>query len=240
VNLRVLARVDVAPFPCHNPFIHITYPFVSKFESAGSQGSREMPKASKEQSQLNHERVADAAARLYRERGFQGVGVAEIMAEAGMTAGAFHSKFGSKEALADEACLRAFEQVESVWQAAISQAERPTDAFEPLIDAYLSIEHRNTPAYGCVISTLATDVSRLPEDNVLRETFNAGVRRALDAVASVLPPELDDESRRQRAVVTYATLVGAMVISRAVSDEPLATEMIERCRESIKLPEQDA
>src|SRR5436309_5673136 len=105
-------------------------------------------KVTREQAKLNRERVVDTAARQFRERGFEGVGVADLMKAAGLTHGGFYAQFDSKQHLMAEACEQALEESKRMWRDALERApKRPLAA---IASHYLSREHRDNPGAGCV------------------------------------------------------------------------------------------
>src|SRR3954466_13018807 len=104
-------------------------------------------KVSREQAAENRERIVQAAARLFRERGFDGIGVADLMSEAGLTHGAFYGQFESKEDLAAQACARALEQSAAKWDRALA-GQKPEDGLKAYVSGYLSQRHVNDPGHG--------------------------------------------------------------------------------------------
>ncbi|MDB5647087.1 TetR family transcriptional regulator [Methylobacterium sp.] len=171
-----------------------------------------MPRVSQEQARLNRQRVVEMAAGLFRERGLHGVGVADIMASAGLTHGGFYGQFANKEALAAEA-----------FDCALAEDRRGDLA--ALVSNYLSVDHVRTPGRGCPLAALANDVAREAPDSPVRARFTAGVRGLADLLAE-LTPKGARERRRQRALANLATLIGAVVLARAVDDEALAKEFL--------------
>lgn len=175
-----------------------------------------MPRVSQEQAKLNRQRVVEVAAALFRERGLHGVGVADIMASAGLTHGGFYGQFASKDALAAEA-----------FDSALGEDRR--GALDMLIANYLSVGHVQSPGMGCPLAALANDVAREPTGSPLRARFTHGVRH-LVGLLSELSPQGVKERRRQRALAKLSTLVGAVVLARAVDDPSLADELLQAAR----------
>ncbi|KQP40908.1 TetR family transcriptional regulator [Methylobacterium sp. Leaf104] len=175
-----------------------------------------MPRVSQEQARLNRQRVVEVAAALFRERGLNGVGVADIMASAGLTHGGFYGQFASKDALAIEA-----------FDAALGEERRGT--VDALIGNYLSLGHVQAPGMGCPLAALANDVAREPADSLLRGRFTQGVRNLLTLLTE-LSPQGAKERRRQRALAKLATLVGAVILARAVDDTSLAEDLLQAAR----------
>lgn len=185
-------------------------------------------RVSRAQAAHNRERVLDTAARLFRERGFKGVGVAELMQEAGLTHGAFYGQFGSKDELMAEAVARAYEQLEARWDHAARTADDP---LRGVVGAYLSAAHRDRPAEGCVMAALGAESAR--EGAALRGAITAGTRRQLDALTDLVPGDTKP-ARRRRAAALLAILVGALVLARALDDEGLSAEILRAARDAAR------
>lgn len=181
-------------------------------------------KVSREQALQNRERVLEVAAKLFRERGFDGIGVADLMKGAGMTHGGFYGQFGSKEDLMAETCARVFEAGGQRWQRVVGDAAaRGEDGLAALARSYLSTAHRDDPGDGCPVSALGAEAAR--QGPALRAAFTAGVRGALDFIGGLLGGR--KARRRERAIVAYAAMIGAQVLARAVDDEALSTEILQ-------------
>lgn len=185
-------------------------------------------KVSKEQVRENRMRIVETASALFRERGYDGVGVAELMAAAGLTHGGFYKHFASKADLMAEAMQCGF---------AHSAEKLAGTSREQFIARYLSRQHRDNKGQGCVMSALGADASRQPE--AIKATFAAGLEQQL----MQLSREQDADGKRRAEVIdTLAHLVGAMVLSRACPDDsPLADEILAVCRARLleeKTPEQ--
>ncbi|GJD33094.1 hypothetical protein PMNALOAF_4375 [Methylobacterium adhaesivum] len=178
-----------------------------------------MPRVSQEQARLNRERVVEVAAALFRERGLNGVGVADIMAAAGLTHGGFYGQFANKDALAVEA-----------FDAALSEDRRGD--VDTILANYLSLAHVQTPGKGCPLAALANDVSREGLGSPVRTRFTHGVERLASILAN-LTPKASRERRRQKSLATLSTLVGAVVLARAVNDEKLANDLLQAAHSSV-------
>jgi TetR/AcrR family transcriptional repressor of nem operon len=186
-------------------------------------------KVSREQAALNRERILEAAAQLFRERGFDGIGVADLMKEAGLTHGGFYGHFSSKEELIAEASARA---LTSTFALLSKQAERGAgDPLSAVANSYLSSRHRDDPGTGCLLAALGPDVSR--QGPAVRRTVTDYVRSAVDLLTTLVPGK-SKAARRQNAISTYATLVGTMVMARAVDDRALSQEILDAGLASVK------
>ncbi|KCZ97090.1 transcriptional regulator [Hyphomonas polymorpha PS728] len=172
---------------------------------------------SKEQARKNREIVVETAARLFRERGFDGVGVSDLMSAAGFTHGGFYNHFATKDALVSEALAQAWTEM---------AAERAKARGLPrLMKAYLSRETRKAPGSSCPAAALAGDVARQPDG--VRDVFADGLEEMIGSVQKLLP-EAPGPDSRTRAASLVASMVGALILSRAVPDSsPLADEMLE-------------
>ena len=192
-------------------------------------------KVSKEQMAENRARILDAAAALFRERGFAGIGVADLMKAAGLTHGGFYGHFASKEELMARASERALAGSLGGWRGLVEHA--PDDALRRIVRSYLSEAHRDHPEQGCVVAALGADVAR--QGSEVRASVTQGVA-AHAALLSELMPGATAEERERQAWFTYATLVGAVVLARALDDprqskavlEAVAAGLLEGDRES--------
>ena len=185
-------------------------------------------RVSKEQAAQNRERILALASTLFRERGFDGIGVAELMKNAGLTHGGFYGHFGSKEELMAEACERAFAVSHERWQhKAASAGEKPQSA---VVRWYLSRTHRDHPGEGCVIAALGAEASR--QGPALRRALTRGVQALVDLLAEWTPGRAR-AARREKALATLAAMVGALVIARAVDDPGLSDEVLKAVQASV-------
>jgi TetR/AcrR family transcriptional repressor of nem operon len=179
-------------------------------------------KVSREQAAQNRDRIIDVAARLFRENGFDGIGVADLMKSAGMTHGGFYGHFQSKDDLAAQACRRALAHSAESWQA-LAETSRG-DRLGVLAKRYLSQSHRDSPGQGCVLAALGPDAAR--EGPAVREAFTQG----LQALVGILEQTVDGRSRAARhkqALAIMAQMVGAMMLARAVDDRELSTKILD-------------
>jgi TetR/AcrR family transcriptional regulator, transcriptional repressor for nem operon len=178
-------------------------------------------KVTREQAAENRERILDAAAKLFRRHGLDGIGVADLMKDAGLTHGGFYGHFASKEELMAQALARALGRSVQKWQ------ER---TLPELTQSYLSTRHRDNPGGGCAIATLGNDVSR--QGAPVRRAFTDGVRALVDVLAGLLPGR-NAVARRRKALATYSAMVGALVLARAVDDPRLSGEILDAVSSAI-------
>ena len=172
------------------------------------------------------ERILAAAGELFRTHGIDAVGVDAVMHRAGLTHGGFYAYFASKEALVAEVSAAALARSAARWER-ISEAAEPAVALHRIVESYLDAEHVAAPAHGCVLATLGPEMARRDE---VRTGITASIRRMLDVLARCLPTR-----RRQRALTTLATLVGAVVLARLCDDSRLAGEFLAAARRAAGL-----
>ena len=187
-------------------------------------------KVTKAQAQANRARIVETAATLFRERGYDGVVVADLMAAAGFTHGGFYKHFGSKADLMAEAAACGFSE---------SAAGSEGIDIAAFIKQYLSREHRDTPGTGCTMAALSVDAGRQPEQ--VKQAFADGIERLLMSMVSKhgasgasgatrATSAAAKREARARSIDAIAQLVGAVVLSRACPDDsPLADEILQAC-----------
>ncbi|SPD68054.1 Transcriptional regulator, TetR family (plasmid) [Cupriavidus taiwanensis] len=189
-----------------------------------------MARASREQTDKNREAIEQASSRLFRERGLSGVSVAELMASAGLTHGGFYGHFASKDALAAQACKRAFEESTARWERRLARADGDRKAMlANLVEPYLSAGHCANPGIGCAAAALAVDVAREPAGKPVRQAYADGLRTLVDDMAQTVASN-DPRERHDQALVRMALLVGALTLARATEGDPLSGEMLDAAR----------
>ena len=185
-------------------------------------------KVTREQMAVNRQHLLEIASRRFRERGFDGVSVADVMQEAGLTHGGFYGHFASKEALAAEAATHALMQTINRWKATLEN--RGVDGLERIVDAYLSQRHIDSLGTGCAIAALGPELARQGEP--VRSAFAVELENMINALAGFMPGA-DAAERRSRALPLMAQMVGAIVLARAFGRGVLATEILEAVRKAI-------
>ena len=174
-----------------------------------------------------HERIVDVAARAIRRHGYAGVGVADVMKEAGLTHGGFYAHFESRDALLVEALERAGrESFSAVTRAAELHAAKGVSAFRSLVDTYLANRHVASLETGCPVAALGCDMPR--QSQPVREASAVRVQRLIAAVRSALP-----EGQRAAAGVVAGTLVGSLQIARALGDNAEGRAVLAAARKSL-------
>ncbi|MBO1537036.1 TetR family transcriptional regulator [Pseudomonas sp. OA65] len=182
-------------------------------------------RVTKAQAQANREHIVETASVLFRERGFDGVGVADLMAAAGFTHGGFYKHFGSKADLMTEAAAS------SLAQSLINSVGVGVPEF---VDLYVSREHRDAPGGGCTLAALCGDAARQSPE--LKATFANGIENTLAALESQYETgqEAPQQEVRAKMLDMLAHVVGAIMLSRSCPDDSaLADEILEVCRARI-------
>jgi len=178
-------------------------------------------RVTKAQAQANREHIVETASVLFRERGFDGVGVADLMAAAGFTHGGFYKHFGSKADLMSEASANSL---------ARSLASAEMVDVQGFIDAYVSKDHRDGRGSGCTMAALCGDAARQSDD--VKTAFADGIERTLQTLGDKYPtgPDAASGEGRVKMIDMLARAVGAIILSRACpADSALADEILAVC-----------
>jgi TetR/AcrR family transcriptional repressor of nem operon len=173
-----------------------------------------------------HERIVDAAARAIQRHGYAGVGVADVMKEAGLTHGGFYAHFDSREALLVEALERLGRKGFAAARAAELRARKGVSAFRLLVESYLADRHLASLETGCPVAALGCDMPRQSE--IVREASAVCVQRLIAAVRSTLPG-----MPRATASVVAGTLVGSLQLARALGDNTEGRAVLSAVRKSL-------
>jgi TetR/AcrR family transcriptional regulator, transcriptional repressor for nem operon len=178
---------------------------------------------SREHKLETHARIVKKASVRLREKGAHGIGVADLMKDAGLTHGGFYAHFDSREALVIEAFAHAMDRGTERWRKLAEQT--PVEQrFASIVDSYLTPLHRDDPGHGCAIPTLGAEIAR--ESPKTRKAFAAKLEQMIDMLADQLP-DVPRKAARKQATATIATMIGTLVMARVagngeVSDEILA------------------
>jgi len=173
-------------------------------------------RVTQDQMRENRRRILSEASRLFREKGFEAVGVAEVMKAAGLTHGGFYGHFSSKEDL----------MAHAITHATTETSGRGGDLGE-FLARYLSPAHRDGAADGCPMAALAADIRHRPPP--ARSAMTVGIRTQIDRLAEALPDGVGADRRRE-AVGTYAAMIGALILARAADDPALSDEILRETR----------
>lgn len=175
----------------------------------------------KEKAAENRENLLVQAARLFRERGISGVSVDALAEAANMTHGSLYSHFGSKDKILAESLTHGFDKI---------IAKRATlDNISEVIDLYVSSAHRDNPGAGCFIPTLGSEIPR--QSTEVRARFTEIVRRSMNLLGSMLPGR--KRQREDEALPIFATMIGTIILSRAVDDTKLSDRILSVNREYL-------
>ncbi|WID99495.1 TetR/AcrR family transcriptional regulator [Bosea vestrisii] len=185
-------------------------------------------RVSRVQAEENRQTVIDVASRLFREHGFDGIGLKDLMAGAGLTQGAFYKQFESKDDLAAQASRRALESASGRWSAAAQT--NPQNPLSAVVDFYLSMGHRAERMDGCPVVALGSDAARQGPD--VKASFEAGIKEYLEMLGGWVGKEGGEEPS-SKAMVVLSTMVGAVLLSRAVNDEQMSKRFLKAAAESV-------
>lgn len=181
-------------------------------------------KVSREQARRNREAVVEAASRLFRARGVEGVAIGEVMRAGGMTHGGFYNQFPSKDALAAEACNRALEGSVARWRRIAEEAG--ADGAKAIVRDYLSARNRDAPETGCALVSLGPEAAR--RGGGMAAALRDGLEGLVEAYAAAGGVERDE------ALAAVAQMVGAMMLARAVDDEALSDQLLVATRAALE------
>lgn len=187
-------------------------------------------RVSKQAAADNRRRILTAAAQLFRERGIDGAGVDAITEAAGLTHGAFYSQFESKEAVAAEALRLALDESRASW-ARDSSGKDKGDVVEMLIDRYLSPRHRDSLGTGCAVAALGSDLARQPKK--VRDVFTEKLEETLESLAQLVPARTASR-RYDVAIRLFSSMVGALILARAVDDKALSRRILQTVADELK------
>ena len=184
---------------------------------------------SKEHKQETHTRIVRKASVRLREKGAHGVGVADLMKEAGLTHGGFYAHFDSREALVIEAFNYAMDRSTEHWRK-MAEETPPEKRFAAIVDSYLSALHRDDPGHGCAVPTLGPEIAR--ESAKTRKAFAAKLNEMIEMMADQVP-ELPRKVARRQAIAALSTMAGALVLSRVAGSGEFSEEILGAGREAV-------
>ena len=185
-------------------------------------------RVSKETMERHHQEIISTASEMLRERGVQGVSVADVMQAAGLTHGGFYRHFASKEALVAEATRAAFGEILDKLEKSAAR-KGVTAALEEYVSGYLSQRHVENPSRGCPIPAFGGDIAR--EGAEAHAAFYTGVSRLLEWIEAGLP--LPAAERTGKAIELLSLMVGAVVTARASGDQALSKKILAQARQSV-------
>lgn len=183
-------------------------------------------RVSRAQAEENRRAVIEAAGRLFRERGFDGVGLNDLMGAVGLTQGGFYRQFKSKDDLAVQACHRVLtDSADKLAQLLETEA----DPLSVIVNRYLSPEHRDLNGEGCIFASLGPDAARHSPDMI--RSFEQGIRAYLDVIGQAKASAKHTSSNDP--AVMLSTMVGALLLSRLVEDKTLSAHILDAAAQSL-------
>jgi TetR/AcrR family transcriptional repressor of nem operon len=183
---------------------------------------------SKDHKQETHARIVKNAAVKLREKGAHGIGVADLMKDAGLTHGGFYAHFASREALVIEAFAYAMDRSTERWRKKAGELP-PEKRLEGIVESYLTPVHRDDPGHGCAVPALAADIAR--ESAKTRRAFSAKVEQMIDMLADQIPRVSRKEARKQ-AIASLATMMGTLILARVAGTGDFSNEILEAGRDA--------
>ena len=184
---------------------------------------------SREHKLETHARIVKRASVRLREKGAHGVGVADLMKDAGLTHGGFYAHFDSREALVIEAFAYAMDRSTERWRK-LSEQTPPDKRFAAVVNAYLSAVHRDDPGHGCAVPSLGAEIAR--ESPKTRKAFAAKLEQMIGMLAEQIPG-LPPKAARKQAMAALGTMMGTLVMARIAGNGELSDEILSAGRESV-------
>ena len=184
---------------------------------------------SREHKLETHARIVKRASVRLREKGAHGIGVADLMKDAGLTHGGFYAHFDSREALVIEAFTHAMDRSTERWRKLAEQTS-PEQRIAAIVDSYLTPMHRDDPGHGCEIPTLGAEIAR--ESPRTRKAFAAKLEQMIDAIAAQIP-DLPRKAARKQATAAIATMMGTLVMARVAGNGEFSEEILSSGREAV-------
>ena len=184
---------------------------------------------SKEHKQETHARIVKKASVRLREKGAHGIGVADLMKEAGLTHGGFYAHFDSREALVIEAFAYAMDRSTERWRK-VAEQTAPDKRLATIVDNYLTPVHRDDPGHGCAVPTLGAEIAR--ESPKTRKAFAAKLEQMIDMMADQVL-DVPRKVARKQAIAALTTMMGTLVLSRIAGNGEFSDEILGAGREAV-------
>jgi TetR/AcrR family transcriptional regulator, transcriptional repressor for nem operon len=184
---------------------------------------------SREHKLETHARIVKRASVRLREKGAHGIGVADLMKDAGLTHGGFYAHFDSREALVIEAFAHAMDRSSERWRKLAEQTP-PDQRMAAIVESYLTPAHRDDPGHGCAIPTLAAEIAR--ESSKTRKAFAAKLEQMIDTLAAQIP-DISCKAARKQAMAVIATMIGTLVMARVAGNGDFSEEILNSGREAV-------
>jgi len=184
---------------------------------------------SREHKLETHARIVKKASVRLREKGAHGIGVADLMKDAGLTHGGFYAHFDSREALVIEAFAHAMDRSTDRWRK-LAEQTAPEQRLATIVDSYLTPVHRDDPGHGCAIPTLGAEIAR--ESPRTRKAFAAKLEQMIDMLAEQIP-DVPRKAARKQAMATIATMMGTLVLARVAGTGEFSDEILGAGRDAV-------
>jgi TetR/AcrR family transcriptional repressor of nem operon len=177
---------------------------------------------SREHKLETHDRIVKKASVRIREKGAHGIGVADLMKDAGLTHGGFYAHFDSREALVIEAFAYAMDRSTERWRK-LAETTPPEKRMATIVESYLTPQHRDDPGHGCAVTALGAEIAR--ESPKTRKAFAAKLEQMAEMLAEQMP-DVPRKAARKQALATLSTMVGTLVLARIAGSGELSDEIL--------------
>ncbi len=184
---------------------------------------------SKEHKQETHAKIVKKASVRLREKGAHGIGVADLMKDAGLTHGGFYAHFDSREALVIEAFAHAMDRSTERWRKVAEQTP-PEQRLATIVDSYLTTVHRDDPGHGCALPTLGAEIAR--ENPRTRKAFAAKLEQMIEMLTDQIP-DVSRKAARQQAIAVLGTMMGTLVLARVAGSGDFSDEILAAGRDAV-------
>lgn len=184
---------------------------------------------SREHKLETHARIVKKASVRLREKGAHGIGVADLMKDAGLTHGGFYAHFDSREALVIEAFTHAMDRATERWRKLAEQTP-PEKRLAMIVNSYLTSLHRDDPGHGCAMPALGAEIAR--ESPKTRRVFAGRLEQMIDMLAAQIPG-VPRKAARKQAMAAIATMMGALVMARVAGSGDFSDEILDAGREAV-------
>src|SRR6195952_4757708 len=184
---------------------------------------------SREHKLETHDRIVKKASVRLREKGAHGIGVADLMKEAGLTHGGFYAHFDSREALVIEAFAYAMDRANERWRKVAEQTP-PEKRLASIVESYLTPVHRDDPGHGCAVPTLGAEIAR--ESPKTRKAFAVRLEQMVDMLADQIP-DLPRKAARKQAMASLATMMGTLVLARIAGSGEFSDDILGAGRDAV-------
>lgn len=189
-----------------------------------------MPRVSRKQVPKNKARIENVSEQLFREHGFAAVKIADVMAAAGLTVGAFYGHFKSKEELETIACSKAFETSVEDWKALKGESDEAA-GLKSLLLEYFDASNRGQTGPQCAAAAFAGDIARENDESAVRPAYANGIEALVGALELLMASE--DGDRRKDALFAISAMIGGLTVARATRGFKIADDIVEAVKEGL-------